>query len=1004
MTSEEHFPVKMKDAISINLENEELHLKTKLEVNNYATSEGQTSVAFQQNNVQDIRTQCNEQSVQNNHPQVDCNETNDHGRINNIADNQTSIEIKDSSNIEEENIEDQSINLSNYDNHETKTQITDVLVANQDENASQNKDLSKINIKSYIELEGNTIGLLKQEEIPACVIEACEELKMNEISTDDTESNNVDDEIVTDGPETDQIVNRTTEDVTPINTYTRHEELNQKLSIKVEGGQSEMSVNAGTRADEADLREANVDNVSNADATDAGINVKTEHFTYGDFNKDCPKSQLVIKQEYDDIYSEGVSQSSDCSIKILSVGTLKDELKRQECGIPDYSDAVKLEATGDDFTSFDYPNYDDSMDSNEAAAFCRVETCLQEDGQRIERNQIYDDKQDLYRVIKEEEHLTVTDTHIISNKLTNTSLYANPYDVLIKSKKGLVMEIRPMSGRNFGMKSGNPEEILPTIDNYDDYEAFQLNSITGDVASLEQEAYGLLKAKTKTTRRKKHVCPKCGNAYASETCLKRHLKVHDTIEKQTKTSVKRQKAKIDNQSKKVDSLKSSIGKKKKNAVIETKVEKIDIEPIAEKKTDKEGYVCICGDVFRRRIRMETCMRSHNTDPDVSHVKCTTCSKNFNSKEELAFHRKRVHRKRFPCKFCPTDYDTGKDLFEHLKIHRQVQLTEFKVISEMVNGKEILKCFMCNNSFKELPQLKCHVMEDHVEPYSCRYCRAAIPNIIDFAKHIKSFHPEVEGQSLLDVLEAFSKLVQAWKCEECGMQFHEADKLALHQAETHNPDLREQLQIQCEDCRRVFVSHKGLQSHRRVHHSVEVESAPPEEAGVMCVECRKMCKDMEALTSHMRLHSPERKFPCKFCDFRFATAEKRRVHQELHTGDMKYVCFICEYQCTSENRLKLHKRSAKHQSMKEYLLSGASLTEEKPAASEERKNKKETRFKKRKKERDRSAGSGSSGSSVLCDVCGDKFPSKSLMLEHKQSHPFIEFPNEDKPTRIFFKYH
>lgn len=60
--------------------------------------------------------------------------------------------------------------------------------------------------------------------------------------------------------------------------------------------------------------------------------------------------------------------------------------------------------------------------------------------------------------------------------------------------------------------------------------------------------------------------------------------------------------------------------------------------------------------------------------------------------------------------------------------------------------------------------------------------AHIPKIIDFANHTKTSHPEVEGQSVLDVLEAFSKLAQAWKCEECELQFHEADKLAMHQIE------------------------------------------------------------------------------------------------------------------------------------------------------------------------------------------------------------------------------
>ncbi|CAB3260136.1 unnamed protein product [Arctia plantaginis] len=68
--------------------------------------------------------------------------------------------------------------------------------------------------------------------------------------------------------------------------------------------------------------------------------------------------------------------------------------------------------------------------------------------------------------------------------------------------------------------------------------------------------------------------------------------------------------------------------------------------------------------------------------------------------------------------------------------------------------------------------------------------------------------------------SFFQVVKAWKCEECGLQFHEADKLALHQVEKHSPDVKSESQFQCTDCRRVFISQKGLTSHRRVHHSTE----------------------------------------------------------------------------------------------------------------------------------------------------------------------------------------
>ncbi|KAF9802716.1 hypothetical protein SFRURICE_007328 [Spodoptera frugiperda] len=680
----------------------------------------------------------------------------------------------------------------------------------------------------------------------------------------------------------------------------------------------------------------------------------------------------------------------------------KTEFYDEKSDLYDDKTEIKEESVlGDEsIVTYDYPNFDDvtSMDSNDAAALNQVEACL-EDGMNIkceEEDEEDSQKEDYEKLdIKEESDLTVTETHLISNKVINTtSTVTNPHDGLIESKttKTLVMEILPMSQTSMRFsKISNPEEILPTTyehsESYMDYQdSFQLNSITGNVLSLEQEAYGLLKAKgKKDVDDLVYECPKCPKTYRQKNYLKRHLAVHDSIEKRAQGHIRAQVT-------------------KKNKKLKAEFDSAIVKK--EERVKKEGYECTCGQVFQRRSRMETCLRSHNLFADTNTYPCVSCNKQFKDKEELSLHRKRLHRKRFPCKFCPTDYNTRKELFKHLQDHQKVQLMEYKVISEVVKGKQKLKCFMCPKSYVELSDLKSHVMDDHKEPYSCPRCKRTFSKIIDFGNHTKTFHPEVEGQSVLDVLEAFSKLVKAWKCEECGLQFHEADKLAVHQIEKHSPDTKVEAQFQCADCRRVFVSQKGLTSHRRIHHSTEsVEETEPVETGVMCLECRKICKDMNALVSHMRFHSPERKYPCKFCDFRFATPEKRKAHAEIHTGDMKYVCFICEYQCSSENRLKHHKLSTKHINMKEFLLTGKPLPQE-PESSKQEKVKETLRKRewgiKEKKKKERVKSESPESSEVACDICGDMFPSESVMLEHKQTHPFIEFPNEDKPSRIFFK--
>ncbi|XP_041985618.1 zinc finger protein 91-like [Aricia agestis] len=729
-----------------------------------------------------------------------------------------------------------------------------------------------------------------------------------------------------------------------------------------------------------------------------------------ELKEELPENEQRIEEEYPLEYTKNIEKTKDTEAKEIDV----TELKTEEF-------TLKLEREQEVLSEEDPSQDEGSMDSDNAVALHNVEACLEDEEIKTEDYVAIDHNNAKYKM-----DLCVTETNLISNKLIKTtSTVTMPCEGVIESQttKTLIMEIHPMVQTD-GISRINPEVILPTNEDAgeDIYDDFQLNSITGDILPLEQE---LLQAKKKLINADyQYVCPKCPKVCSSQSGLRRHLSVHDCIERRArgvmqgiqtriqrknmnmyKKVLKKEKPKVDVAQKQMrkDRLekrlqriqKSEIEKLAKNLNNDNNY-KIEIE-INDRNDNvkREGYVCVCGQVFKRKSRMETCRRSHeynDTDMDSTCHSCVSCSKQFKDKQELITHRKRLHRKRFPCKFCPTDYNTRKELFKHLQIHQAVQLTEYKVISEVVKGRQKMKCFMCSNSYTELSFLKSHIMEEHKPPYTCQLCNEHYSKIVEFCNHIKTNHPDIEGQPVLDVLEAFSKLVKAWKCEECDLQFHEADKLAKHQIEQHSPEMKSDAQFQCSDCHRMFVSQKGLTSHARIHHSIEnIESEPI--SGVMCVECRKICKDMDALTSHMRLHSPERKYPCKFCDFRFTTPEKRKAHAEIHTGDMKFVCFICEYQCSSENRLKQHKMSLKHANMKEFLLTGKPLLQEEPSTSKKEKDE----AKKRKKDT-----SSDDETEVMCDICGEKFSSKKKMLKHKNSHPFIEFPNEDTPTRIFFK--
>ncbi|XP_013178586.1 PREDICTED: zinc finger protein 271-like [Papilio xuthus] len=721
-------------------------------------------------------------------------------------------------------------------------------------------------------------------------------------------------------------------------------------------------------------------------------------------NQDC---ETIIKQEYNEdiqikcetieietadnyenvqIKEEYISPNENEQHTNYEVLTSKENMNMLSFSMENIKNDVTITNVYDDNIEIKHENDiqdvmnddDGSMDSKQAEALHNVEACLQDEIKIKLENESHEDNEN-----NELDHLEIKNE--FDSIVTETNLLINPQDGITNTQttNTLFMEILPMNiyqGVPLG-KVCNSEEILSTsYDNAMDYtDSFQLNSITGNMMSLEQEAYGLLEAKRTDKVFSCSKCPKTFKNYAYFSKI--HEKYHRNIEKRELLKAKRLKM------------------KKAKIVDEEKVVN-KVVPIP----NDNGYECTCGKIFQRRTRLESCLRTHKTEKELDYLLCGTCFKQFKDKEELLLHRKRMHRKiMFPCKFCPTDYKNRKELFKHLQIHQKVQVMEYKVLSEIVKGKQKLKCFMCAKTCTELSELKSHVMYDHKEPYVCPHCNGTFSKIIDFGNHTKTDHPEVEGQSVLDVLEAFSKLIKAWKCEDCDVQFHEADKLALHKIEKHSVDLKVDPQFQCIDCRRVYITLKGLMSHRRIHHITDnMEDSGMPEKGVLCIECRKVCRDIDALRSHSRLHSPNRKYPCKFCDFRFASPQKRKAHAELHTGDMKYVCFICEYRCSSENRLNQHKKSAKHLTMKNFLSSGKALGIEQSTSNTDPEKQEWMVVKGDVNDEDSNDESSNTEAMITCDICGQTFKSIYKMLKHKKTHPFIEIPNEDKPTRIFFK--
>ncbi|GBP26286.1 Zinc finger protein 62 [Eumeta japonica] len=632
----------------------------------------------------------------------------------------------------------------------------------------------------------------------------------------------------------------------------------------------------------------------------------------------------------------------------------------------------------------------------------------------------------------------------------------NNVEIKDEKRKSIDCEVSAPQLENVEQINANNEIILKTEDEFEDgqsqvevnqvkieiersvglevlsnYLGIRPNNVEDSILpTTQQDAFGLLKATQVSMFREMskptYTCLKCSAVLHTLSSYKQHMTKHRKQEKKELCKVKRnetmkrQRELQGNEPYKCEEcgktyffaagLKSHIRKTHKPVVL---------------KDESHDYPCPCGKVFTRKSRMETCYKRHSIQLQRDlFLQCPRCKQHFKNQNDLAYHKKLAHwPKRYLCKFCPMEYPTLKELFDHLEVHRSYQVLEYKFITDVVEGKQDLKCIICEKISLDILELKNHILDDHRESYSCTYCDNAFMNIKGFVSHIRSSHPKLEQQSLLDFLEAYISLADTWKCDMCDVQYETPEQMADHYIQhryinvvrlplpEQEEDRIPEWKFQCKDCKRLFWTTIKLKSHKIRNHDIfnpYTEIPLLSNLSFICIYCKKQCENKTTLDKHMQLHSGDRKYICKYCNFRFSSLEKKVAHESIHTGDQKYVCFICEYKCDTEGRQKWHKSTESHRDMENSLLNGT-FFQPKPEIAEiiiKQEIMEEDDYDDYDGDPNVEAKQDEEGGSIdyeglhPCEVCGECFENAEHLSEHKKTHPFITVVEDAKAT-IFF---
>ncbi|XP_037309683.2 zinc finger protein 1035 [Pungitius pungitius] len=406
--------------------------------------------------------------------------------------------------------------------------------------------------------------------------------------------------------------------------------------------------------------------------------------------------------------------------------------------------------------------------------------------------------------------------------------------------------------------------------------------------------------------KKRNACVECGQVFANQGNLVRHMKMHDDDRKFPCPECDKT---FKNQS------------------------EVDIHQYSH--DPNRSFTCrLCNQGFQKRQSL--CDHYKDDHPD-NMFTCRFCSKVYSVKKSLARHYRRWHRDEqrnlgrtaqeksstaqqsssqvsttgesdedrntgsegsdsdsapyFPCHVCGKTFPTSEGLEDHQLCHL---------------GEKPHECAECGKCFFQASQLQQHERM-HKSEYQCQACGRGFVTLFALRKH-KHTH----GKN------------RPYRCSKCDFSFAGPLKLAEHMS-THREE-----NFPCDICNRVFPSKSSRVEHRKSHsktsdcplplvreeHAMSASLSEgswvsPKELKYRCGVCSERFKDPEELSEHGCMEAKERPHSCSDCDKHFLHAshlEKHRTTSHLSLSNRGYRCNQCNNSFSTSQHFLYHLKS------------------------------------------------------------------------------------------------
>ncbi|KXJ67846.1 hypothetical protein RP20_CCG008861 [Aedes albopictus] len=262
------------------------------------------------------------------------------------------------------------------------------------------------------------------------------------------------------------------------------------------------------------------------------------------------------------------------------------------------------------------------------------------------------------------------------------------------------------------------------------------------------------------------------------------------------------------------------------------------------------------------------------------LKCDSCSKSFDTYEQLSKHTRQAHKKKPSFQCCTKTFQARHSMLRHIYTH----LKPFK-------------CDICNKAFPCQQTLVQHMnihMTDKEKPYKCTKCPRKYPKM-----HLLRTHARSHDRALSSGMSYFD--ATRYVCDVCGKEFktqRRQRQVASHRLAHTQPILEDG--ARCEICN-VWISRK----ERLRRHITEIHESKQTE----CDICHKTYPNLKAMRKHKSLVHVALNFECELCGKRIKKALNLTEHRaSAHTGEKLYSCEFCGMEMNLNGNLYAHKKN------------------------------------------------------------------------------------------------